>query len=185
MIRYHDLGETRLNRNFETIPVLQALESELKEQVPGSENLWPTRRRNELRGITAYWGAMVDHGNGFYSFNMFNQLPGMPDEIVPEWCGHYSVMFNPQTGEILYRLFGDYGGLTWYKELDGDWEVPKNQVLCTYLRKNCAVSWLGAYRTKYIKLSVENGVVTFRSSAPVNIHTGESYRNCQLLITER
>lgn len=187
MIKYHQTG-TRLGPDFKPKRLFQATTDSLKCNVVNGAQLWPTKNQ---KFTCSYTGNLGEIEAGWYQFSLYNQLPGLPCEGNPScggvagFSGHYSVKFNPETGEIMYRKFGDYGNLISFIEVDGDWEFPVNTFLCTYLRKICSHAWTGAFVMRYTDVTLEDdGKILYKSRNPVNLHTGCLYENCYYLLTE-
>lgn len=157
--------------------------ADMREDFINGRYLYPSK---SYKRFASYSGNLYDDGGGFYRFDLYNQLPGLMGEglNVPGFSAHYKLRFNPETGEIQYLKFADYGGFTNVVEVCGEmWAVPENPILCTYLRKVCRDAWEGAYLSKIIEVETdENGQVKYKRRAPVNIHTGEPYRNCYRLL---
>ncbi len=156
----------------------------LKETVINGRNLYPSKKYKRFKHLS---GNLYADGAGWYSFALFNQLPGMMGDglVCPGFSGHYTVSFNPDTGEIKYKKFGDYGGLTYFIEVDEAWVTPESPALCTYLRKLCRDAWEGAHLSKITEIELdETGNPKYWKRAPVNIHTGEQYENCYYLLIQ-
>lgn len=148
---------------------------------PGGQNLYPSNKYD--KGTHTHSGTLDDIGGGWYEFSLFNQLPGLSDEIMPGFSGHYSVRFNPHTGGIMYRKFGDYCSLVSYTPVQSEWETPLVSSICTYLRKKCRAVWERTYRYIIVEiLATDSGRVVYKYRHPVNIHTGESYTDCYFLL---
>lgn len=162
--------------------VYAAPKSSLKADLPTAQNLYPSQKW--YSDSYKYSGVINNAGGGFYAFSLFNQLPGMPEQSVEGFCGHYEIKFNPDTGEIYLRKFGDYESLTSFRNADGDWEAPVNSALCTYIRKICRHAWEGVYSRLCTHITVnKEGRIIRRSLNPVNLHTGEPYRNCYFFLS--
>lgn len=188
-IPYYPTGELRTDAKFKyTLKVYEAAKPSLRLYIDGETavsgaNLYPYKKEAVL-DIHSFGNLATLPGNWF-EFSMFNQLPGLPQDNVPGFSGHYSVRFNPYTGEIACKKFGDYANFMSYVPVEADWEYPVHPALCTYLRRHCRHAWDGAYRNLCVELSLDDsGVIVYKARRPVNVHTGEAYRNCYYLLTQ-